>query len=98
MERFGRKKTFAVCLTCTAILTFMQFFASSVGDLTASMYLSGTVWGSYCVIATTYASQVLPLRLRGFFYWLYQLMSCHGSVHPNGGNKRIYYSNGQVGV
>lgn len=66
MERFGRKKTFAVCLVLTAILTFMQFFASTIGVLTASMYLSGIVWGSYCVIATTYASEVLPLRLRGF--------------------------------
>lgn len=66
MERFGRKKTFAVCLVLTALLTFMQFFASSIGVLTASQYLSGIVWGSYCVIATTYASEVLPLRLRGF--------------------------------
>jgi SP family general alpha glucoside:H+ symporter-like MFS transporter len=66
MERFGRKKTFAVCLILTAILTFMQFFASNIGILTASMYLSGIVWGGYCVIATTYASEVLPLRLRGF--------------------------------
>ena len=66
MEKYGRKKTFAVCLVLTTILTFMQFFASSIGVLTASMYLSGIVWGSYCVIATTYASEVLPLRLRGF--------------------------------
>lgn len=66
MERFGRKKTFAVCLCLTAALTFMQFFAGSIGVLTASMYLSGIVWGSYCVIATTYASEALPLRLRGF--------------------------------
>lgn len=67
MEKYGRKKTFAVCLVMTAILTFMQFFASSIGVLTASMYLSGIIWGSYCVIATTYASEVLPLGLRGFF-------------------------------
>jgi SP family general alpha glucoside:H+ symporter-like MFS transporter len=66
MEKYGRKKTFAVCLVLTAILTFMQFFAGSIGVLTASQYLSGIVWGSYCVIATTYASEVLPLRLRGF--------------------------------
>jgi SP family general alpha glucoside:H+ symporter-like MFS transporter len=66
MEKYGRKKTFAVCLVLTAILTFMQFFANSIGILSASQYLSGIVWGSYCVIATTYASEVLPLRLRGF--------------------------------
>lgn len=66
MERFGRKKTFAVCLCMTGVLTFMQFFATSIGMLSASMYLSGIVWGSYCVIATTYASEVLPMRLRGF--------------------------------
>lgn len=66
MEKYGRKRTFAVCLVLTAILTFMQFFANSIGILSASQYLSGIVWGSYCVIATTYASEVLPLRLRGF--------------------------------
>ena len=66
MEKYGRKKTFAVCLVLTAILTFMQFFASTIGVLTASQYLSGIVWGGYCVIATTYASEVLPLSLRGF--------------------------------
>ncbi|KAL6860862.1 general substrate transporter [Trichoderma novae-zelandiae] len=66
MERFGRKKTFAVCLVLTAILTFMQFFSGTIGVLTASQYLSGIVWGGYCVIATTYASEVLPLSLRGF--------------------------------
>jgi SP family general alpha glucoside:H+ symporter-like MFS transporter len=66
MERFGRKKTFAVSLCCTAALTFMQFFAQSIEVLTASQYLSGIVWGTYCVISTTYASEVLPLRLRGF--------------------------------
>jgi SP family general alpha glucoside:H+ symporter-like MFS transporter len=66
MEIYGRKKTFAVCLILTAILTFMQFFASTIGVLTASQYLSGVVWGGYCVIATTYASEVLPLSLRGF--------------------------------
>lgn len=66
MEWYGRKKTFAVCLILTCMLTFMQFFASTIGVLTASQYLSGVVWGSYCVIATTYASEVLPLRLRGF--------------------------------
>lgn len=66
MEKFGRKNTFAVCLVLTGMLTFMQFFASTIGVLTASQYLSGVVWGSYCVIATTYASEVLPLRLRGF--------------------------------
>lgn len=66
MERFGRKKTFAVSLFCTAALTFMQFFAQNIGVLTASQYLSGIVWGTYCVIFTTYASEVLPLYLRGF--------------------------------
>ena len=66
MEIYGRRKTFAVCLVLTSILTFMQFFATTIGVLTASQYLSGVVWGGYCVIATTYASEVLPLSLRGF--------------------------------
>ncbi|KAJ6437469.1 general alpha-glucoside permease [Purpureocillium lavendulum] len=66
MERFGRKKTLAASLVLTGILTFLQFFSPSLHVLVASMYLSGIVWGSYCVIAPTYASEVLPLSLRGF--------------------------------
>lgn len=66
MERFGRKRTLAASLVLTAILTFLQFFAPSLQVLVVSMYLSGIVWGSYCVIAPTYASEVLPLSLRGF--------------------------------
>ena len=66
MERFGRKKTLAASLVLTGVLTFMQVFSPSLSVLVASMYLSGIIWGSYCVIATTYASEVLPLSLRGF--------------------------------
>ena len=66
MELYGRKKTLAACLVMTMVLTFMQFFADTIGVLVASQYLSGVIWGGYCVIATTYASEVLPLSLRGF--------------------------------
>lgn len=66
MEKYGRKKTLAIYLVLTSMLVFMQVFAPSIEVLTTSMYLSGIIWGGYCVIAPTYASEVLPLKLRGF--------------------------------
>ncbi|TPX11686.1 uncharacterized protein E0L32_007665 [Thyridium curvatum] len=67
MDRFGRKKTLIGYLLVTVALVFMQVFAPSRQVLTASMYLCGIIWGGYHVLAPTYASEVLPLRLRGYF-------------------------------
>jgi SP family general alpha glucoside:H+ symporter-like MFS transporter len=44
---------------------FCQFFATSIGMLCAGEVLGGLVYGSYVVIAPTYASEVCPLALRG---------------------------------
>lgn len=67
MDRFGRKKTLAAYLLVTTALVFMQVFAPNRTVLTVSMYLSGLIWGGYHVLAPTYASEVLPMRLRGWF-------------------------------
>jgi len=67
MDRWGRKKTLAIYLLLTTALVFMQVFAPNKTVLTVSMYLSGIIWGGYHVLAPTYASEVLPLRLRGWF-------------------------------
>lgn len=67
MDRFGRKKTLAAYLLMTVALVFMQVFAPNITVLTVSMYLCGLVWGGYHVLAPTYASEVLPMRLRGWF-------------------------------
>ncbi|KAH0832480.1 hypothetical protein AYO21_05163 [Fonsecaea monophora] len=67
MERIGRRKTLAIYLLLTSALVFMQVFTPNIEVLTTSMYLSGIIWGGYCVLAPTYASECLPLKLRGFF-------------------------------
>lgn len=66
LDKFGRKWTFVSCLLLTTAFCFMQFFSGSLEVLTASEMLSGVVWGSYSVIGPTYASEVLPVNLRGF--------------------------------
>ncbi|KAI0482546.1 general substrate transporter [Xylariaceae sp. FL0804] len=67
MDRLGRRPTLALYLGASVALVFMQVFAPGRAVLLASMYLAGLVWGGYQVLAPTYAAEVLPLRLRGFF-------------------------------
>lgn len=64
MERFGRKRTFGVCVVLTAGLIFIQFFARSLTVLLVGELLGGLVLGSYAVIAPAYASEVCPVALR----------------------------------
>ncbi len=65
MERFGRKKTFGVCVVLTAAFIFIQFFARSLPVLVTGELLGGLVLGTYAVIAPAYASEVCPIALRG---------------------------------
>ncbi|EQB57813.1 sugar porter family MFS transporter [Colletotrichum gloeosporioides Cg-14] len=67
MDSLGRKKTLAIYLVMTSALVFMQVFAPNRTVLAVSMYLAGIIWGGYHVLAPVYASEVLPLRLRGIF-------------------------------
>lgn len=67
MDMIGRKRTLAIYLVATSALVFMQVFAPNRTVLTISMYLAGIIWGGYHVLAPTYASEVLPMRLRGMF-------------------------------
>ncbi|KAJ0272029.1 hypothetical protein COL940_010667 [Colletotrichum noveboracense] len=67
IDSLGRKKTLAIYLIMTSALVFMQVFAPNRTVLTVSMYLAGIIWGGYHVLAPVYASEVLPLRLRGIF-------------------------------
>ncbi|KAL1893983.1 hypothetical protein Sste5346_006124 [Sporothrix stenoceras] len=84
MDRIGRKKTLAIYLVATSALVFMQVFAPNREVLTASMYLAGVIWGGYHVIAPTYASEVLPLRLRGIFTGFVMLCYVMGALIQTG--------------
>ncbi|KIV79738.1 hypothetical protein PV11_07283 [Exophiala sideris] len=65
MERWGRKKVFAVSLFFTTAWIFLQMFANDIHTLAAGEFLAGIVYGTYVVLAPTYASEVCPLALRG---------------------------------
>ena len=66
MEQFGRKWTFFACVSLTAGLVFIQFFARSPEVLLVGELLGGLVLGCFVVIGPTYASEVCPMALRGF--------------------------------
>ncbi|RFU35561.1 hypothetical protein B7463_g783, partial [Scytalidium lignicola] len=65
MERWGRKPVFAVALFFTTCFIFLQMFAPNVNTLAAGEFLAGIVYGTYVVLAPTYASEVCPVALRG---------------------------------
>lgn len=65
MERWGRKKVFWVSLFFTTAWIFLQMFANDIHTLAAGEFLAGIVYGTYVVLAPTYASEVCPLALRG---------------------------------
>lgn len=65
LEKFGRKKTLAICCIWSICFVFVQFFATSIGMLCAGEVLGGLSYGFYVVIAPVYASEVCPLALRG---------------------------------
>lgn len=66
MEWYGRIRTMIALLAFSSVLVFMQFFAKSLGVLTASEYLCGVIWGGYPVLVQTYCSEMLPIVLRGY--------------------------------
>lgn len=65
MERWGRRKVFAASLLCTTSFIFLQTFAPNIHVLAAGEFLAGLLYGTYVVLAPTYASEVCPVCLRG---------------------------------
>lgn len=65
MERWGRKRVFAVSLVFTTAFVFIQMFANNINALAAGEFLAGIVYGTYVVLAPTYATEVCPVALRG---------------------------------
>ncbi|ETI24469.1 hypothetical protein G647_03838 [Cladophialophora carrionii CBS 160.54] len=65
MERWGRKKVFWGSLFFSTAFIFLQMFANSIHTLAAGEFLAGILYGTYVVLAPTYASEVCPLALRG---------------------------------
>jgi sugar porter (SP) family MFS transporter len=65
MELYGRRKVFAASLLLTTAFVFLQMFATNVHVLAAGEFMAGLLYGTYVVLAPTYASEVCPVKLRG---------------------------------
>lgn len=65
-EEIGYRKTLmAALIACTASVT-ITFFATSKPVLLVGQCLLGIPWGAFQAISTVYASDVLPVGLRGY--------------------------------
>ncbi|KAJ4991625.1 sugar porter family MFS transporter [Stagonosporopsis vannaccii] len=65
-EKNGYRKTLmAALIACTAFIT-ITFFAKSKAMLLAGQCLLGVPWGVFQTISTVYASDILPVGLRGY--------------------------------
>lgn len=84
MEKYGRKRTFNVCVVLVAGLVFIQFFARSLKVLLAGELLAGLVLGAFVVIAPAYASEVTPLAMRSVSTSYVNLCFVTGQLLGNG--------------
>lgn len=84
LEWYGRKLTYSVvCVGCIGLI-FMQFFAPSLGVLTAGEILAGILWGCMVLIGPLYASEVAQIKLRGILTAMSNLSFVIGQFVANG--------------
>lgn len=84
MDRFGRKRTFSLCVVLTAGIVFIQFFSRKPQVLLVGELLAGLVLGMFVVIAPAYASEVCPTALRGHLTAFVNLCFVIGQLLGNG--------------
>ncbi|KAH8648299.1 general substrate transporter [Tricladium varicosporioides] len=84
MEWYGRKWTFAACVVGTGAFIFNQFFAKSIQVLLVGELIGGLILGTYTTIAPTYASEVVPIALRGHLTAYINLCFVMGQLLANG--------------
>ena len=65
-QNFGYKKSILGSLLLMKAFIFILFFAPNIGTLTAGFFLCGIPWGIFQPLATSYASEVLPVALRAY--------------------------------
>lgn len=73
-----------VCVSGTAALIFVQFFARSLPVLLVGELIGGLILGTYTTIAPTYASEVCPIALRGHLTSYVNLCFVMGQLLANG--------------
>lgn len=65
-ERTGYRKTLMIGLIAVIAFITVTFFATSKPVLLVGQCLLGVPWGIFQTISTVYASDILPVRLRGY--------------------------------
>lgn len=65
-ERIGYKKTMIGGLVYMLGVIFLFFFAKNLEMLLAAEILCGIPWGIFQTLTTSYASEVVPVALRGY--------------------------------
>ncbi|RCI15846.1 hypothetical protein L249_1707 [Ophiocordyceps polyrhachis-furcata BCC 54312] len=84
MDRFGRKRTFGVCVLLMTGLVFIQFFARSLEALLVGELLAGLVLGVFISLAPVYSSEVCPMAIRGHLTSYVNVAFVIGQVLANG--------------
>ncbi|KAJ7617265.1 MFS transporter [Roridomyces roridus] len=65
-ERYGYRYTVMACLVCIIGFTAIFFTAKDVVVLQVAEILCGIPWGVFQTLTITYASEVVPVALRGY--------------------------------
>nr|OQO07282.1 hypothetical protein B0A51_16599 [Rachicladosporium sp. CCFEE 5018] len=65
-DRFGNKAVMTGATVLMMAFIFISFFGETLALQLAGQILCGIPWGAYQTITTVYASEVLPVALRGY--------------------------------
>lgn len=65
-EKIGYRRTLMTGLVSITAFISITFFATTKPVLLAGQCLLGAPWGVFQTISTTYAVDILPVRLRGY--------------------------------
>lgn len=79
-NRFGYRWTTIMALVLMNATIFISFFSTSLGMLVAGQLLEGIPWGFFIANSPAYASEVVPLSLRGATTATLQMSWSIGSI------------------
>lgn len=66
VDRFGKKKVLIASLITLTGFIFIVFFANNLTTLLIGEIFCGLPWGIFATLSPAYASEVMPLALRGY--------------------------------
>ncbi|KAL0931134.1 maltose permease [Colletotrichum truncatum] len=80
VNRFGYRMATMIALVLMNATIFISFFANSLEVLTVGQALEGVPWGFFIAIGPAYASEIVPLALRGACTATLQMSWSIGSI------------------